>query len=368
MKKIVIIGGGFGGLSAAFKLAPKSSLLEVTVIDPRKDFTFLPLLPDLIGREISPEHLTYPIAKIAEKFGFHHLPARVNKIDLDQKKVVADKNEIDYDYLMIAAGSETNFYGNKEVEQNALKLDDAADGVRIHAAVLSGKYDTFIVSGGGYTGMEAATNLKLLLKKKKLDKKVMVVEIGPALLGPLPQWMKDFVMRQLEKLGIEYFVKTSIKQIAGDKISLSDGREVGRALLIWSAGVKTPAAVSALAVEKTRQGRLAVDEYLRIRENCFAVGDCAASGNLRMAARFSIQQGRVAAQNILRNIRGKKLKKYRSFDWGYFVPLANNTACGITLGMNLKGFIGILGHYFLCFWLSYGLRNRFGLIRDLLTK
>lgn len=366
--KIVIIGCGFGGLSAAIKLAQVGWLVEITVIDKRKDFTFLPLLPDIIGRQISPENMVYPIVKIAKKFSFRLIQDRVHKIEPDKNKVLADKDEIDYDYLMIAAGSETNFYGNTQVQQNAFKLDDAEDGKKIEQAVRNGKNHTILVSGGGYTGIEVATNLKVLIDKKKLNKKVMIVELGPSLLGPLPQWMKDYVIKGLNHMGIEFLLNTSIKEIQGTKITLSNGQTLDPAMLIWTAGVKTPDAVYNLAGEKTKQGRLVVDEYLRIKENVFAIGDCAAVGKLRMAVRFSIQQGRVAAENILRSIKQKNLRKYRPFDWGYFVPMANNSSCGIALGMNLKGFIGILGHYFLCIWLSYGLKNRLGLIKDLLTK
>ncbi len=367
MKKVVIIGCGFGGLSAAIKLSAKADL-EVMVVDQRKNFTFLPLLPDIIGREFSPENLIYPIEKLSQKYKFKFVNNKVMKVELETNKIVTGKEELNYDYLIIAAGSETNFYGNTQIMENAFKVDDQEDAKKIHDSVLSGKYDTFFISGGGYTGVEVATNLKKLLNKHNSSQKVIILEVGPSLLGPLPDWMKEYVKKGLARMGIEYRVKTSVQKIENGTITLSDGQQLSKAMLIWSAGVKTPQFVSSLSIEKTKQGRLKVNEYLQIENNCYVVGDCAAFSTLRMSARFAIQEGRVAAENIVRQVARQEQKKYQAFDWGYFIPMANNWSCGIALGNKLKGFIGILGHYFLCLWLSYGFKNRLGILKKLLFK
>lgn len=365
---ILILGCGLGGLSAAIRLSKLKSGAAVTVIDKCSNFTFLPLLPDLVGRGISPGHTVYPIEKLAKKHHFRFIQASVEKIDILHRQVDAGGRTIVYDYLLIALGSETDFYGDKEMSDNALRMDNAAEAVEIRRAVCCGRYENYIISGGGYTGIELATNIKLLLKKEKSDKKVMIIEKSASLLGSLPAWMSHYATVQLDKLGIDHFTYSTIEKVSGDSAFLSDGRKISGARVLWAGGVKTPDPVRELAVKKTIQGRLISDEYLRIASNVFVAGDCAAFEDLRMAVRFAIQQGRVAAENICRSIKHRELKRYRPFDWGYVVPFANNASCGIFIGFNVKGLLGIIGHYFLCFWLSCGIKNRLGLLKDLLVR
>ncbi|MCK9603755.1 MAG: FAD-dependent oxidoreductase [Candidatus Omnitrophica bacterium] len=370
MSKILIIGGGFGGLSAASRLYKLRDKLSVTLIDKKDTVDFLPMLPDCIGRGICPQALSYKIEKLARKFGFKFILKEVTAIDLDKKEASAGSEKFNYDYLIIASGSETNFYGNDNIKERAYTLDSVNDSGKIIEALRRRKFDNFIVGGGGYTGIEVATNLRLFLKNAKSPGRIIIVERSPAILGPLPEWMKKYVISNLKRLEIEVFVNSTIDKIEEDKVYFSEGRIINNAFTIWAAGVKTAGFIQDLKIDKNPQGRIKVDEYLRLNDSCFIAGDAANFSYknifLRMAVQFAIIQGDSAAANIIRDIKGLPLRKYRPLDLGYIIPMANNRSCGRVLGLNMKGVLPTIFHFIMCIYRSYGLKNKFAIIRDLI--
>lgn len=372
MNKVVIIGCGFGGLSSIHALRKfiKRQDIAVTVIDKGLNFNFLPLLPDVIGREINSRFLTYPIKDLSKRYSFEFINAQITRVDLEQKKVYTSSQRIDYNFLIIASGSETNFYGNEQIKQYAHKLDNADDAEVIHNAVEKDNFDSYLVAGGGYTGIEVATNLKKKLIKKSSDKEIVIIERAPSILGPLPQWMKNYVIENLKRLNIGILLNTSIEKVDRNSVYLAGGDVFQNAMLIWTAGVKTSQFIQDLALEKNPQGRLKVDEYLRINDSCFAIGDPAYFSHknafLRMAVQFAIAEGECAARNIINSIKGRRLKEYKPLDLGYIIPMANNLSCGKVFGLNLKGGLPTLLHYFMCAYRSFGFRNKSGIIYDLL--
>ncbi|MFC1594156.1 NAD(P)/FAD-dependent oxidoreductase [Candidatus Omnitrophota bacterium] len=369
MKRIVVIGGGFAGLSALHGLARIKKQAEIVLIDHKQTFDFLPMLPDIVGRGIRPEFLTNDLNRFSQKFWFQFINEHVEQIDTAQKSIRTVNQTIPYDYVVIASGSETNFYGDTAVEKNAYTLDSVADAEKILAAVGTGAHETIVVGGGGYTGIEIATNGWKYCQKKKLDKKVVIVERAPSVLGPLPEWMKRYCLNNLQKLGIDVFTDCVIERIDQETISLSNGKNFPKAMLIWSAGVKTADFVINLEAEKTRQGRISVDEFLRITDSCFIAGDTAnfifKDAPIRMGIQFAIAQGGLVAANIIRSIAGKPLKRYAPVDLGYIIPMANNFSCGNIFGMNLAGKVPTMLHYVMCMYRSFGLRNKSGMLKDL---
>lgn len=360
MKKIIIIGAGFAGLEAARVLSKRRGEAKVTVIDKKETFDFLPTMPDCIGRGIMPEYLSYPIRKLSDKFRFTFVRDEVVKVDLQNKSVSTVSAAFSYDYLIIASGSETNFYGNEDIRKNAYKLDDVADTQRIVEVVRSRNFDNYIIGGGGYTGVEVATNIRVALNKMKVQSKITIVERAADILGPLPAWMKAYVKDNLRKLNIEVLLNTTV-----------EGLDYKKTMLIWAAGVKTPAFIQDLQVEKNPQGRIKVDGCLRLNGSCFVIGDTSyfeyKKNYLRMAVQFSIFQGRAAAGNIIRSIKGEKLKEYDPVDLGYIIPMANNRSCGTVFGLNLRGILPTILHFVMCIYRSYSFKNRFGIVRGLLT-
>lgn len=370
VKKIIIVGAGFAGIACAKKLASYKEDFEVTLIDKQTHADFLPLLPDIIGRGLRPEYLSFPIGTLSSKYNFVFINSEVAKLQFKERKVHTTCGIFDFDYLVLASGSETNFYGNDLIRYFAHKLDNVEDAIKLIKAVQENKADFFIVSGGGYTGIEIATNLRKYFTKKKQYKKIIIVEAGASILGPLPQWMKDYCNRNLEKMHIDVFLNSSVENITDKEIVLTGERKLINYCLIWSAGVTTSGIINYNGFEKDRQGRLKVDEFLRLNNRCFAAGD-AASFNvsekpLRMAVQFSILEGEIAAENVYRTIYSKPLKAYKPVDLGYIVPMANNSSCGIVLGKKVRGWFATFFHYVMCVYRSSGLRNKLGIIRNLL--
>lgn len=372
MDRVLIIGGGFAGLSAAIRLAKSGRGLEVRIIDKKETTDFLPMLPDCIGRGINPQRLAFRIENITKKLGAKFIRGEVLSIDLDKRQVLTKEQALDYDYLIIASGSETNFYGNENIKQNALPIDSADSAKKIVETLRQNKFDNFIVAGGGYTGIEVATNLRVYLDKVRQKSKVMIVERAPAILGPLPEWMRNYAADNLKNLGIELCQNSTLEKIEGRRIYLNGKRIFNNALVIWTAGVKTAGYIDNLQLAKNPQGRIKVDEYLRVNNNCFALGDAAfftyKESFLRMAVQFAIAQGRCAASNIVKSIKGRKLKKFIPRDLGYIIPMANNRSCGAVFGINLKGLLPSALHFLMCVYRAYGLKNKSGIIRGLLKN
>jgi len=370
MKKIVIIGGGFAGISAAIVLRDYRFDFDITLIDKKPTFDFLPMLPDCIGRGIRPEVLTYKIKDICEEFHIKFVNTQVSAVNLEAREVVIEKERLFYDYLVIASGSETNFYDIDFIKNNAYKLDDALDAKKLVSALKENNFDNYVVGGGGYTGVEVATNLSVFLKKSGRTGKVLIVEHAPSILGALPQWMKDYTNENLRKLNIEVITGSTIEKVVDRYVYISSGKNLSNSLLVWAGGVKTASFIQDLSVDKNPQGRIKVDRYLRLNDTCFVIGDAAyvsyKNNFLRMAIQFSITQGYLAAGNIVRSTEGISLKEYQPLDLGYIIPMANNKSCGEVLGFDLKGRIPTLLHFLMCVYRSRGLRNKLGVIADLL--
>lgn len=368
--KVVIIGAGFGGISCALALARARSF-EIILIDKKTTFDFLPSLPDVFGRGISPAALSYGIKVIAERNRFEFINEEVSSVDLSKKEVCSGQKKIIYDYLVIASGSETNFYGNNNLKDSAYALDGVLDAAKILSVLCENRFDNFIIGGGGYTGIEVATNLRRFLLKKKQAGRIIIVEKSESILGPLPQWMKKYTAANLSALAIEVLTKSSVERIDAKTVKVSGSAAFDNAVVIWAAGVRTSGFIQALRVEKNSQGRIEVDEYLRLNANCFVVGDAAyvkhKENYLRMAVQFAITQGSLAAKNIMRCKRGEKLIRYKPVDLGFIMPMANNHSCGNVLGVNLKGKLPTLLHFFMCAYRLRGLRNKADFIKGLLS-
>jgi NADH:ubiquinone reductase (H+-translocating) len=369
MKKVVIIGGGFAGLACAWKLCNYSKHLQVILIDKKETADFLPMLPDIIGRGIASEYLSFNLRNAGKKYGYIFIQGEVSAVEPEKKAVTIGALKVSYDYLVIASGSETNFYGNQNLKQSALKLDDVEDAKKIISS--AGEFDVYIIAGGGYTGIEIAAALRISLKKHKRQSRIIIVERGQTILGPLPDWMKAYVLDNLKRLDIEVLTNKSVDKIEGRQVIISDGNVINNAVVIWAAGVKAAEFIQNLNVAKNQQGRIKVDEYLRLNESCFVIGDAAnfsyKDSFLRMAVQFSIAEGRCAAENIARSIRGMRLRKYKPLDLGYIIPMANNRSCGTVLGLNLKGLLPTPLHFTMCIYRSLGLRNKMGVLCSLLN-
>ena len=370
MNKICIIGGGFSGLAAMKRLCKFDIAIDGILIDKKETFDFLPTLPDCIGRGIDPRCLTYEISDACRWAGFRFVNEEVSAVDLEKREILTKNNRLNYDYLIIASGSETNFYGNENIRICASKLDDAADAENIIRRLRDGGYKTYIISGGGYTGVEVATNLRLFLNKNKKPGKIIIIERSPSILGPLPEWMKKYTIANFKRLDVDLLTGSQIEKIEERKVYISGNNVFDDALVIWAAGVKAADFIQNLKAKKNPQGRIEVDEYLRLDDRSFVIGDAAYVKNkdifLRMAVQFSIAEGDRAASNIVKCIKGRTLDKYKPVDMGYVIPMANNRSCGNLFGINFRGFLPTVLHFMMCLYRSWGWGNRICIAKKLI--
>lgn len=377
MGDILIIGGGFAGLEAARFFAKNRSKIgqrQVIVIDAKAVFDFLPLLPDVVGGRISAKNVVVSFKEYLGNLRINFQQDEVVEVSTKTKEVFLKNGRIlSYEFLLLAAGSVTNYQPQEFLKEKSFELKTVDDALKLAKIVEHDPGKKILIIGGGYTGVEIASNLALFLRNRKIKKySIHIIEKNEDILSSLPAWMQDYCRLNLCACRIDVHCAVSIKEVTDASVKLSNKMEFDNYVLVWTAGVAAPPFTSSLEAKKDRLGRLFVDVHMRIDDTCYAVGDLTCfqhSGKpLRMAVQFSVAQGRLAARNILRSIAGRKLLKYRPCDLGFLVPLANKKACGKVLFFRVFGVLGWVFHYTMCIYRGVTIKNRFGIFCDIFLK
>ncbi len=372
--RIVVLGGGFGGKTAVEELAKRlAGRAHILLIDRHNYHLFTPMLYEAATFAVVPSDITYPLRHCTSRHGAEFRRAEVCGVDFDQRRVLLDNGEVAFDYLVIALGSTTNFFGNDAARQHTLALKQLEDGIVIRNQVVDmleqanttadprqrASLLTFVIVGGGATGVETAGALADLVQGimpvdyPKLDARearVIVVDSAPKLLGHMSSRMADVALRELRKMGVEVKLNTSAKNTEPGCVTLSDGQTISAQTIIWTAGVKPPRMVAQLDAQHGPGGSLAVDEYLQVRERpgVFAVGDSAHIEDSRtrrpvpLLAAAAEQEGRAVARNIARRIMGRRQIPFRYRDLGNVVSLGHRTGVALIGGVLIDGFAGWL--------------------------
>ncbi|MCP4049249.1 MAG: FAD-dependent oxidoreductase [bacterium] len=366
--KIIITGCGFSGINA-LKVLGRFSECQITVIDKRKDFIFLPLLPDVISSRIRKESVTYPINKIADKYKAVFINQAVKNINAASNQVIlADNSALSYDYLLVCAGSETNFYKYENIKDSLIKLDDINDTKIIYEAVTNKAINNYLIAGGGYTSIELVSAMKKLLTVEKLDKSLYLVVRGNTILRGMPEWIQKYTIENLVKQGINIIYNTRLESFNNNKSILTSGSVYNESAVIWAAGVKCPDLIQADFLKKDIQNRVYTDKDLSVSDNIFIAGDCSKyiykSAALRMGVSFSIRQGQTAARNIINRYKNKKTVAFVPFDFGYIIPASNEKSCGMVFVIKIKGKLATCLHYFTAVFFSYA-SNKIKVFLDL---
>ncbi len=363
---IVIIGAGFGGLRAAQKLAGKP--VRVTVIDRRNYHLFQPLLYQVATAGLSPDEIAYPVRAIFQKQkNFDFLLAEVTGVNFDTRQVLTNRGPVTYDYLIIAAGAAVNFFGNASLAENALVLKDVPDAVTLRNHVLhmfelaAHENDlekrrallTFVVAGGGPTGVESAGAfselIRLVLRRDYPslnldDVRVLLLEAADSLLAGFPSKLQQHAARALTAKHVEVRLAAKVSGYDGQVVTLADGTTLLSHTLLWSTGVKAAELFDNLGVEQARQGRVRVLPTLQLptHPEVYIAGDAAyieENGQpLPMMGTVAFQQGIAAAENILRQINGQTLKPFRYADPGSLATIGRNAAVARIGNMEFTGF------------------------------
>ncbi len=370
---VVILGAGFAGLWAARALSRRAAegTLAVTVVNPRPTSDFHPLLPDVVGGRVRLASATYDLHAAADRWNLTFRQAAAHHVDADARTVDTDAGRIPFDYLLLATGANTNFHGRDDLQATALTLDTAEDTQRILRAATTRPAQTFVIAGGGPTGVEVASNLRLRCHPAR--PRIVLAEYLSRLCGLLPPSHGRYILRNLRRMGIEVRLETTVENIDGKDVRLSDGERLPHAQLIWAAGV-APGEVAQSLPGGQNAGRAATDETLRAGEGIYAAGDAAGFTRpgeqqpIRMSVQHAIGGGTQAARNILREIDDKAPEPFRPLDLGYIVPMANGRSCGVALGVPVFGAPATGLHYLMSGFRSQSVPNIRGVLCDALLS
>jgi NADH dehydrogenase len=354
--RIVIIGGGFSGLTLAKKLS--KAMVQVVLIDKNNYHTFQPLLYQVATAALETESIVYPFRKMFEdqENVFFRL-AEVQSIDTNAKIIHTSIGLFSYNYVVIATGATTNFYGNEQIMEKAISIKTIEDAQTLRNTILYNfekalqtddheqlnSLMDYVIVGGGPTGVEIAGALSELKKHvfpkdcKELDfvnMDIHLVQSGHELLKGMSEKASREALQKLERFGVKVWLNSKVKYYDGHTILLDTGERLHSHTLIWAAGV-TGSLVDGLTKATILSGnRLAVDEYNRVLgyEDVFATGDVAAMrtretpGGHPMMAQPAMQQGDLLARNIASFLQGKKLRPFRYNDQGAMATIGRNSA------------------------------------------
>lgn len=355
--RIVIIGGGFAGISLAKKLKNKNA--QVVLLDKHNYHTFQPLLYQVATGGLEAGSIAYPIRKVVQDYeNFYFRLANVKEIDAENKKVIADIGDLHYDYLVIATGSKTNYFGNKEIESYSMAMKTIPQSLNIRSLILENFEQAlltndinernalmnFVIVGGGPTGVELAGALaemkKAILPKDYPDLDIRnmgihVVQGSERLLDAMSvkssQKAEDF----LHGLGVSIWKNVRVTNYDGRTVTTNSDLTFDTATVIWAAGVKG-AVVSGLKSEALteRADRVKVNEFNQALgyDSIFAIGDVAVMASEKnphghpMMAQPAIQQGNLLAENLVNLLQNKKMKPFVYNDKGSMATIGRNKA------------------------------------------
>ena len=384
--RVVVVGAGFGGLAAARAL--RHVPVDVVLVDRHNYHLFTPLLYQVANAQLDPGEIAQPVRAILRRQrNLRMWMAEVVDVDLDRKVVHTDHGEVDYDYLLLAPGSTTNYFGNHELAQQATGLKTLEEGLGLRNHVLSQfeqarwtdsaeerrRMLTFAVVGGGPTGVEYAGSLmeliKLVLAKDypgmKLDEvKVLLLEAGSELLPAFDLALRRYADRRLKKMGVEIRYGARVSSYRDTCVELSGGGSFPAGTLVWTAGVRGADLLSKLGRPLQKNGTLKVEPTLQLpaRADVFVIGDAADleenGAPLPQLAPVAQQQARRAAANIAAHLKGEPMRPFRYFDKGTMATIGRNAAVAQVGRIRVKGFLGWLGWLFLHLLLIVSLRSR----------
>ena len=384
--KVVILGGGFGGLAAARALYKDA---DVTVVDRHNYQTFLPLLYQVSTAGLAADHVAYPIRGALRKTKVKFRMASPINIDHRNKEVKLDSSEIlKFDHLIVALGSVTADFGIPGVKEFALGMKSVSEALTIRAEIMRRFEDlcrfeddtkfSVTVIGGGPTGVEMAGAIAELIRGPlKSDQaqvakniNVTLIEAGPRLLPPFAPSLSARTKKDLEKLGVKVLLNTAVKELAHRKIFLKDGTTLQSEVTIWAAGVKGADAMKDLNLP-IEANRVAVEPTMQVKNYPYlwALGDIAgAKGKdgspLPMVAPVAIQQGKFIAKQIKRIAQNKKLENFKYLDKGSMATIGRNKAVVQVRWFKLAGPLAWLVWLWLHLFYLLGGRNKIGTMAD----
>ena len=393
--RVVVVGGGFGGLACARTLdrAP----VDVLLLDGRNYHLFTPLLYQVATALLNPSDIAYPLRRRFRRSpNVRFRQERVASIDFAAKRLTTtEHDDIAYDHVVLATGSTNNYFGNEALAGATIGMKTLEEALRLRNHVLAcleeasretdeaerRRWMTFLIVGGGPTGVEYAGALvellRLVLGRDYPElppgvPRIMLAEGRERLLEAFPARLSRYAERTLRKRSVDVRTGALVQKATDRSAILSTGEEIATRTIVWSAGVRPEAPSARPEPERSKAGRIDVDEHLRVRgcDGAFAIGDVAAGrregAELPMLSAVAMQQGRYVARLILDEtaprekgaLPPRQSSPFRYFDKGIMATIGRNAAVGQIAGIGLTGFIGWVGWLVVHLYYLVGFRNR----------
>jgi len=387
--RVVIIGGGFAGVALAKKLSKRD--VQVVLLDKHNYHTFQPLLYQVSTGGLEPDSIAYPIRKILKDFpNFFFRLANVNEINTNKNKVITDIGELKFDFLVVATGSKTNFFGNSEIEKNSMAMKTIPQSLNLRSLILENFEEAlltsdlhernalmnFVIVGGGPTGVELAGALaeikKGILPKDYPDldtrlAQIHIIQSSDCILKGMSEKASNKAEDFLEKLGVNIWKNVRVTNYDGKTVTTNTDLIFETATVVWAAGVKG-ATIKGLDAETlvTRGNRILVNTFNQVKgfENIFAIGDIACLESdefpcgFPMMAQPAIQQGEQLGDNLLELLENKPMKPFVYKDKGAMATIGRNKA---VVDLKRFKFQGVFAWYvwmFVHLFFLIGFRNR----------
>jgi len=374
-KKILILGGGFGGMHVLKELQKKIDIknASITIVSENNYFLFTPMLPEVASGMLNPRDITTSMRYFCTSAKFYQ--ASVYSVDFEQKLVTITRkfdgkdHALEYDYLVLAVGSINNFFGNKAIEENSFTIKTVEDAIELRNQILlmmeiaaqtrsmglQQKFLTFTVVGAGFAGVETIGEINDFVRKSVkqaypsiIDTNINMILISSRneILPELNKKLGESARTYLEKVGVR--IITNVKAInAGEShVELSDGEIIPCTTLIWTGGVTTDAMIKSLNCEHDKSGKVLVDKFLRLKEHpeVFALGDCAAifdkdTGKFYPpTAQHAIRESKIVALNIKKTLQGdSNLKEFSYHSKGMMATIGNRAGVASLMGHSITG-------------------------------
>ncbi len=374
-KKVVILGGGFGGLYTALhldKTLARDPEVEITLVNKENFFLFTPMLHEVAASDLDITHIVNPIRKLLKRVRF--FDGDVELIDVERKRVIVSHglegqghdHELEYDHLVLGLGAITNFFNLPGLQERAITMKSLGDAIHLRNRLIENLEEadfecaiggrdhllTVVVAGGGFAGVETIAGVNDFLREASkfyphLSEaliRTVLVHPGAVILPELGEKLGRYTQKKLAERQVEIRVNTRVKGISDRGVELSDGTMVKANILVWTAGTSPNPLLEMLPCKKEK-GRVVVNQFMEVPEypGVWALGDCAvvpdpAGKPYPPTAQHAIREGKVLAQNITAAIRGGKKKPFVFKTIGLLAAIGRRTGVAQIFGYNFSGF------------------------------
>jgi len=386
---VIIVGAGFAGQAAVDGL--RRAGVRVTMIDKNLYSTFQPLLYQVATAGLNPGDVAYPVGGFATPRKARYARGELAAVDTEGRRIkLADGRELGYDYLIIATGVSANYFGVTGALENTFGLYTRIDSIKLRDHIVNGfewldedpdarRELTITVVGGGATGVELAGTLGELRTDvlratfPSVDPErvhVRLIEMSPELLMPFHPKLREYTRKQLVKRGVDIRLNTQIHEVAPDRVIIGEGQSLHSDLTVWTGGVHAPEEAAGWGLPQGHAGRILIDPDLRVQgsDRIFAVGDIAIEPDdpSPQLAQPALQEGRHAARQIVRLLRGEPTLPFKYHDKGTMATIGRNSAVvQLARGLRITGLLAWLAWLALHLFYLLGYRNRIATLINL---